>query len=88
MERRLIEDLEIFSGLKANSFAGSDGDLGTGARIASNAGFAGLDSEDAETAQFDAVAVGEGFLHGFEDSVHGGFCLGTGKAGALDYPLD
>ena len=84
----LVENLQVFAGLEANCFAGGDGDLGAGARIATDAGFAGLYGEDAEAAQFDTVAIAERLLHGFEDSVYGGLCLGSGKAGALNYPLD
>ncbi len=84
----LAEGLEVFAWLEADGFAGGDGDLGTGTWVASDAGFAGLDGEDAEAAEFDTVATAQSLLHGFEDGVHGGLCLGPWKAGALNYPLD
>ncbi len=84
----LVEDLEVFTGLEADGLAGGDGDFGSGAGIAAYSGFAGLDGEDAEAAELDAIAVTESLFHGFKDGVHGGFCLGAGKAGALDYPLN
>ena len=84
----LVEELKIFAGLEADGFAGGDGDFGAGAGVAADAGFAGLDGEDAEAAEFDAVACAQGLLHGFEDGVHGGFCLGARKAGAFNDPLD
>jgi hypothetical protein len=75
---KLIEDLEVFAGLEADGFARGDGDLGAGARVAADAGLAGLDSEDAEAAELDAVSFAEGGLHGFKDAVHGGLGLGAG----------
>jgi hypothetical protein len=84
----LAEDLEVFAGLEADGFAGSYGDLGAGAGIAPNAGFAGLDAEDPKTAQLNAVTGREGFFHGFKDGVDGGFGFGAGKSGTLYYALD
>jgi hypothetical protein len=85
---KLIEDLEVFAGLEADGFARGDGDLGAGARVAADAGLAGLDSEDAEAAELDAVAGSEGALHRLEDGVDGGFCLDAWEAGAFDHSLD
>jgi hypothetical protein len=84
----LVEDLEVFAGLEADSLAGSDAYFGAGARVAAYAGLAGLDGEDAETAKLDAVRGAEGVLHGFKDGVDRGFSLGAGKTGTLDYALD
>ena len=84
----LAERLEILAWLKTDSLAGRNGDLGAGAWITSDAGFAGLDGEDAKAAEFNTVATAQGFLHGFEDGVHGGLCLGPWKAGAFNYPLN
>ena len=55
--------------------------------IASDAGFAGLDGEDTEATEFDAVACDRGHSSCFEDGVNGGFGFGPWKAGALNYPL-
>ncbi len=84
----LAEGLEVFAGFEANGFAGGDGDFSAGTRIATDAGFAGFDGEDAEAAQFDSVAAAKGVLHGFKYSVHGGLSLGPWKASAFNYPLD
>jgi len=84
----LAERLEILSWLETDGLTGRNGDLGAGAGIATDAGFAGLDGEDAKAAEFDTVATAQGLLHGFEDGVHGRFCLGPWKAGALNYPLN
>ncbi len=84
----LAEYLEFFAGLEADGLAGGDGYLGAGARVAADACLAGFDAEDAEAAEFDAVAVREGLLHGFKDGVNGGLGFGAGKSGALHYTLD
>ena len=80
--------MELFSGLEADGFAGGDGDFGAGAGVASDSGLAGFDGEDAEAAEFDAVAFGEGLLHGFEDGVDGRLGLGADEAGAIDHSLN
>jgi hypothetical protein len=84
----LVEGLEVFAGFEADGFTGSDADLGTGAGIAADAGFAGLDGEDAEAAELDAVAFNEALLHGVEDGVDGGFRLGANETGAFYDSLD
>ncbi len=80
--------MQILSGLESDGFSGGDADLGSGARVATDAGFTRLDGEDAKSAEFDAVAFGECVLHGFEDGVDGGFGLGADEPGTLDDLLD
>jgi hypothetical protein len=80
--------MELFSGLEAYCFARGDADLGSSAGIAADAGFSGADAENAKSAQFDALACGEGLLEALEDGIHGSFCLGARQAGALDYVMD
>ncbi len=84
----LVEDLKLFAGLEADGSPGHDRNFGSGARVASNAGFARLDVEDAEAAEFDPIALAEGVLHRLEDGIHGRLCFGPWKTGALDYALD
>jgi hypothetical protein len=84
----LSERLQIFARLETNRFTWSDGDLGARARVAADAGLAGLDSKHAKAAQFNAVAAAQSVLHGFEDGIHGGFRLCPWKPCALNYPLD
>jgi len=72
----LIDRLQFLAGLEANCLAGRNVDLGAGAWIAANTGFARTYVEDAKTAQFDAVALGESSLHTLEDGFHGALCLG------------
>ena len=47
-------------------------------RIATDTGFAGLDAEDAEAAEFDTLAAAESLFQGFENGFDG--LLGFGAA--------
>ena len=80
--------MKFFAGLEAHCLAGCDADLGTGAGIAADAGFAGTHAEDAKAAQFDALAGRESLLEALEDRIDGSLGLGTGEARALDYMMD
>ncbi len=80
--------MQIFPGLEADSFAWGYGDFGTGARVASDAGFARLDGEDAEAAKLDAVALHEALFHGFEDGIDCRFGFGADEAGTVDDALN
>lgn len=73
-----FDTLEFLAGLEADGFAGRDVDLFAGAGIAADSGFAGLDAEDAETAELDALTAAESLLERFEN----GFdrLLGLGAA--------
>ena len=84
----LVDDVKLFAGFEANCLAGCDGDFGAGAGIAAYAGFAGLYGEDAEAAEFDAVALDEALLHGFEDGVDCSFCFGPDQSGTFDDTLN
>ena len=84
----LLDGVEFLAGLEANGFAGRDGDLGAGPGIAAHTGFAGLDGEDAEAAELDALAFDEAVLHGFEDGIDGRFGLGADEPGPFDHTLN
>jgi hypothetical protein len=77
--------VKVFARLEADGAAWRDADFGSGARVASYAGFARPYVEDAETAQFDAVAAGEGALEAFKDSFDGGLGFDAGQSGTLNY---
>jgi hypothetical protein len=79
--------MKFFAWLETYCLAWCDGDFGAGAWITADAGFAGLDGKDTEASEFDAVACDERLLHAVKDRVNGGFCLGSGKAGAFHNPL-
>ena len=80
--------MEILAGLEANGFAGRNGDLCAGARVAPDAGFPGLDGEDAESAQFNAIAFNQALFHGVEDGIDGGFGFDSYQPGALNDALN
>jgi hypothetical protein len=79
-----VEEVEVLAGLEADGFAGDDADLGAGAGVATDAGLAGLDGEDTEAAQLDAVSGDHALLHAVEHGVDGGLGLGSWQAGAFD----
>jgi len=83
-----FQNVQLFAGLEAHSFAGRDADLGPGARIAADAGLARADAEDAKTAQFNAVAGREGVFEPLEYGIHSGFSLGSRQACTLDHMMD
>lgn len=85
--QRLRQQVKFFAGLEADGFSGSDGDLSTGARIASDTGLSWLDREDAEAAKLDAIALDERPFHAFEDGVDSRFGFGAWQSGAFDNPL-
>jgi hypothetical protein len=80
--------VELLAGFEADGFSWGDADFRTGSGIAPDAGLAGLYGEDAEAAQFNAIAGDEGLFHAFEDGIHGSFCLGPRKPGPFDDALD
>ena len=80
--------MKLLAGFEADSFAGSDADLGAGSRIAANAGFSSADAKNAKSAQFDALAGGQGLLEALEYCIHRSLRLSAGEASALDYMMD
>ena len=79
-----MQRLEFLAWFKPYRFAGRDGNLGAGSRVAADAGFSGLDGEDAKTAKFNAVTLFECALHFPEDSFHGHFGLRFGDSCLVD----
>jgi hypothetical protein len=82
-----FEALEFFAGLEADGFAGRDADLFAGARVAANAGLAGLDAEDAEAAQFDALAAAERHLKRLENRLDCLLRFGAAHVRGGDYGI-
>ena len=80
--------MQFLAWLEAHRLAGCDAHLGAGAGIAADAGLAGTDAEDAEAAQFDALAGGKSLLEALEYRIHGSLRLGAGQARALDHLMD
>ena len=83
-----FDRVQFFTGLEPHRFSWSDADFGSGAGIATDAGFARADAENAKSAQFDALPGGQCLLEAFKDRVDSRFCLRARQAGALDYVMD
>lgn len=81
----LVKFVQVLAGFEADGAAGSDADFGSGARVAADAGFAGPDVEDAETAEFDAISFGERSFEAFKDGLDGGLGFYAGQSGTLNY---
>lgn len=77
--------MEVFTRFKPDGAAWSDADLGSSARVAANAGFAGSDVEDSEAAELDAVSLGECPLEAFKYGFDGGLGFDAGQSGTLNY---
>ena len=86
--RAALQRVQFLAGFEANRLAGGNADLGAGAGVAADAGFAGADAEDAKAAQFDALAGGQSLLEALEDGIHGSLGLGAGQARALNHMMD
>jgi len=80
--------LEFFAGLEADGFAGRDVDFFAGAGVAADTGFAGLDTENTEAAELDALAAAESLLERLEDGFHRLFGLGAADHGFGDHRVD
>ena len=81
----LVEFVQIFARLEADSLAGCDADFGSGTWIAPDTCFAGADVENSKAAQLDAVTRCEGLLKAFKDSFDGGLGFHAGQSGTLNY---
>jgi hypothetical protein len=79
-----FEALQLLARLEAHGFARRDVDLFAGAGIATDAGLAGLDAEDAEAAELNTLAAAEGLLERFEHGFDGLLGLGTADVGRGD----
>jgi hypothetical protein len=73
-----FDALKFFAGFEADGFARRDVDFFAGAGIATDASLARFNAEDAEAAEFDALAAAEGLLQRFEYSLDS--LLGFGAA--------
>jgi hypothetical protein len=80
--------VQFLAGLETHRLAGRDADFGTGAGIATDAGFARANAENAKSAQFDTLTGCQGRFEAFEDGIHGRLSLGAGKTSALDNVMD
>ncbi len=79
----LVEEVQFFSRLEADSASWGDGHFRACPRIASNPGFAGFDAEHAKAAQLNAVVRGESRLHTEENGIHGSLGLDARQTSAF-----
>src|SRR5579883_313897 len=79
--QNLIDRLQLFPWLKPNCLPGWNANFGAGPGIASDACLAWTNVENAESSQLNAVTIGQGFLHAFEDRFHGHLSLSFGDPG-------
>jgi hypothetical protein len=80
--------MQLLARLEAHRLAGSDADLGSGSRIASDAGLSRPHAEHAKPAQFDPLARSQRLLQSLKNRVYGGLCLGARQTRTFDHLMD
>jgi hypothetical protein len=80
-----VEKMEFLARLEADGFAGCNADFSPSARITADAGFAGTNVKDAESAELDALAFGESALESLEYGVDSRFGFVALQPGALNH---
>src|SRR6266700_4966752 len=80
--------LRFFTRFEANGLPRGNADLFTGAGIAPDAGLARSDTEDAEAAEFNALAAAHRLLQGFENGFDGLLGLGAADVRRRDDGVD
>ena len=80
--------MKFLARLEADRLARGYVDLGTGARVASNASLAWANVEDPETAQLDAIARSKRFFQTFKDGVDSRFRLVARQSGPGDHLMN
>jgi len=78
-----LERLQLLAWFEANRFARGDSDLSARTRIPANACLSRSHVKDAETAEFDSIALGKRLLHRFEDCLDSHFRFRFCYAGAV-----
>lgn len=76
--------MQFFARLEANGFSGGNTDLGSGPRIAANAGFAWSDAEYTKPPQLNPVPGCECLFKPFEHRVHCRLRLRARQTGPLN----
>lgn len=83
-----LESLEFLARFKTDGLAGRNGDLGTRARIAADAGLTRADVEDAEPAKLNTFAGTQRALHAFENGFDSHFRFRLRDARLVDDFID
>src|SRR5215469_1608 len=87
MSAALIDEMELFTGLESNCFAGGNCDLGTSSWVSTDTGLPWFDGKYAESTKLDSIAGDQRLLHALEDSVYRSLCFRTWQACTLNNPL-
>jgi hypothetical protein len=77
----VFQALKLLAGFEANGLSRRDADFFPGTRVAADASFARLNAEDAEFAEFDALAAAQCVFERFEDGLDSLFRLGATDVG-------
>jgi len=80
--------VQFFARLEAHSLTRSNVHFGSGPGIAADPCLPWPHIEDAKTAKFNAVSVGQGFLEALKNGVDCGLGFHTRQTGAFDYVMD
>jgi len=80
--------LQLFARFKADSLAGLDANFSARARISSDSCLARLHVEDAESAQFYPLSLGQSFFHRSEYGFDSNFSFGLRNSRTVDYVVD
>ena len=84
----LFYRLQLLAGFEAHGFAGRNRNFGPGARIAANSCLARAHVENPKSAQLNAIAGCERFLHTLKDGFDRHFGFGLGDAGPVHNFVD
>jgi hypothetical protein len=80
-----VEQVKLFTGLEADRLTGGDTDFSAGAGVATNAGLARADVEDAKTTQLYPLTFSESAFERLKDGVDSRFGFISLQAGAFDH---
>src|ERR1700728_2671151 len=80
-----VKKMKLFARLEANRLARGNADLGAGTRVASDAGLARTNVEDAKTTQLDPLTLSERALQRLKDGIHSCLRFVALQASALNH---
>lgn len=81
----LIEQLQLFARLEADSLAWCNAHFGASTGISADAGLSGADVKNPKAAKLDAITLGQRLLHALKDGIHGGLGFIPRQSGPLHH---